>query len=105
MIEVARQHGYALAVHGSMATDLDAVAVPWVEKVSEPDVLAEAIRECVGGCFPGAETAEQNAGLKPHGRRSYNILPSNLFLGVPKLPWSPWIDLAIMPAIASAEES
>lgn len=95
--EVARNHGYALAVHGSMATDLDLIAVPWVESASEPGVLIEAIRECVGGMYDGGD--EPVASVRLHGRRSYTILPSNLFLGVPKLPWSPWLDISVMPKV------
>lgn len=100
LVKVAREHGYALAVHGSMATDLDILASPWVEDASDADTLAEAIRECVGGMFAGgAATAAEASGVKPHGRRAYNILPSDLFLGVPHLPWSPYIDLSITPRI------
>lgn len=99
LTNVARKHGYALAVHGSMATDLDLIAVPWIEEVSHPDVLAEALRECVGGMFSGGQDATSNATVKTHGRIAYNILPSNLFLGVPKLKWSPWIDLSVIPSV------
>lgn len=40
--EIALAHGYALAVHGSMASDMDLLTVPWVEEVSEPLELARA---------------------------------------------------------------
>lgn len=65
--EVARGHGYALAVHGSLQKDLDVLAVPWVEECSDPDVLAEALRDKSGGQFVGG------VGLKPHGRKAYTI--------------------------------
>lgn len=29
--DIAREHGYALSVHGSVARDIDIVAIPWVE--------------------------------------------------------------------------
>ena len=32
LAEIAREHGYALAVHGSLARDFDLIAVPWREK-------------------------------------------------------------------------
>ncbi len=41
---VARDLGYALAVHGSLQRDIDVVAVPWVQDAAEPTTLAEAIR-------------------------------------------------------------
>ncbi len=100
---IAREHGYCLAVHGSMATDLDVVACPWTEEASEPDALAEALRECIGGMFAaGHGSASEDATERAHGRRSYTILPSNLFLGVPRLPQVPWIDLSIMPRKTAA---
>lgn len=38
------RHGYALAVHGSLARDFDLVGVPWGEIVAEPD---EVIRDII----------------------------------------------------------
>jgi hypothetical protein len=34
--EIARSHGYALAVHGSLARDFDLICVPWAVQISEP---------------------------------------------------------------------
>lgn len=42
---VAREHGYALAVHGSLARDLDLVAVPWVDEAGDPNALVEALAD------------------------------------------------------------
>ena len=41
--EIARQHGYALAVHGSCARDLDVVFIPWAEVISSPETVIEAL--------------------------------------------------------------
>ena len=41
--EIARQHGYAMAVHGTMGRDFDVVCIPWVEKPSEPQAVVDAI--------------------------------------------------------------
>jgi len=52
LCKIFHNHGYALAVHGSVARDFDVIAIPWTESVSDPDrVLAEitsvfAIRVC-----------------------------------------------------------
>lgn len=32
----AREHGYALAIHGTVATDLDLIAVPWTTAATAP---------------------------------------------------------------------
>lgn len=47
LVPVARQHGYALAIHGSMARDLDLIAVPWVAHPSSPTNLVAAFAEAV----------------------------------------------------------
>lgn len=35
LTEVARSHGYAMAVHGSMARDFDLICIPWTDTASE----------------------------------------------------------------------
>ncbi len=45
LAELARQHGYALAIHGSGARDFDLVAIPWRDAVSDPGFLIAAIVE------------------------------------------------------------
>ena len=47
--KIARQFGYAAAIHGSMASDLDIVLVPWVEDAAPANDVVEAIRLFVGG--------------------------------------------------------
>lgn len=32
LADIFRSHGYALAVHGSVGTDFDLIAVPWVKE-------------------------------------------------------------------------
>lgn len=72
---VAREHGYALTIHGSMATDLDLVAVPWVPEAAPPEVLAEALRETVSGfyCSRADGTPRRTPSWRPHGRRAWSI--------------------------------
>jgi|GEM_PF-591735 len=43
LAEIARAHGYALAVHGSLGRDFDLICVPWIEMPSEPAAVVEAI--------------------------------------------------------------
>lgn len=81
LVKVARSHGYALAVHGSLARDLDIIACPWTEDAADPEVLVEALRERVGGVTDSKVTP------RPHGRQGYVI----------HLGGGPYIDLAVMP--------
>lgn len=82
MREVARQLGYALAVHGSETYDFDVIAVPWIEDAKSPAELAEALRIAVDG-FIDPQT---NPIQKPHGRLSYTIV----------IGGGAYIDLAVM---------
>lgn len=86
-VQVARNHGYAIGLHGSMNRDLDMIAVPWTEEASPAEDLVEAIRVDLSGELlrepNGAITVE-----KPHGRRAWGI----------RLPHShAYVDLSVMP--------
>ena len=77
---VAREHGYALGVHGSLARDIDLIAAPWSLEISPPPVLAEALRakaEEINGFALNKDAVGSNnpsyfhrgsPGHKPHGR-------------------------------------
>lgn len=87
---VARGLGYALAVHGSLARDLDIVAAPWVPEAAGAEDLADAIREAVNGAFGSTfHGVVESKGSKPHGRRTW-IVQTGHFAG-------PLIDLSVMP--------
>lgn len=43
LTEIAREHGYALAIHGSVNSDMDLIAVPWVDDAKSVKELIEAI--------------------------------------------------------------
>lgn len=65
--ELCRSHGYALAIHGSLSRDFDVVAIPWVEKPSEPQVVIDEITTK----FAIEHIAE--IGQKEHGRIVYTL--------------------------------
>lgn len=60
-------HGYALAVHGSLARDFDLIAVPWVDAPSSPDVVLEAVQKKFTVHIIGEPTA------KPQGRVAHTL--------------------------------
>lgn len=43
LAELARKHGYALAIHGSLQRDFDLIAVPWIENPSYPREVIDDI--------------------------------------------------------------
>jgi hypothetical protein len=61
---VAKEHGYAIGLHGSLQRDLDLIAVPWVENCSDKESLARAIHRAT----IGLESASYDWEKKPHGR-------------------------------------
>jgi len=67
LAEVARKHGYALAVHGSMARDFDLVAVPWVAGASDAqNIIDEVTNTFAIQCVGKPETKE-------HGRKCWTL--------------------------------
>lgn len=94
---IAREHGYALGIHGSMARDLDLIAVPWVDNALAAEVLVEAVMKAVNGRFAPADSGfERNPALRPHGRRAWSIYFAGLMF---------YIDLSIMPRTAAANDA
>jgi len=109
LCDVARANGYALAIHGSMVTDLDLVAVPWTAEAVEDTVLVEAIlKHCSAVLYPellarhghgekAVESILRNREArcpsdKPHGRKCWSL---HLDFGV-------YVDLSVMPRIAGS---
>lgn len=100
--EVARRHGYALAVHGSLERDIDLLAAPWRELATDADSLVRDIYAVCVAVFgfatgPGGWTEKEtfdppvgslpNPERKPYGRLGWSII----------LGGGPYIDLSVMP--------
>ena len=69
---IAMRHGYALALHGSMARDLDLIAVPWTEDADALEKLLESIRRFViAGASKTVNIQIPFPTQKPHGRVAY----------------------------------
>lgn len=94
--ETARRLGYAVAVHGSLARDIDLLACPWTDEAVHPQELVasvmEAIREHnsgVGFILEGIDAVEILRGHpKPHGRRAWSIQLGGTY-----------VDLSVMPLL------
>ena len=61
---LAREKGYALAVHGSQERDLDVIAVPWTDNASSLEELLAHLCEGLDAIVAGGIED------KPHGRRA-----------------------------------
>jgi len=87
MRDIARTHGYALAVHGSMMRDMDVVAIPWVKDASEPQELVDAFAKAIAFLHVDDEPT-----IKEHGRMVWTMA----------FPGECFVDLSIMPMAASS---
>ncbi len=87
--EVGLKHGYAIALHGSMARDMDLIAYPWILECSDPDELILEIAEQIGVTMFEADFPTK--GEKPHGRMAYTLS----FVG----DW--FLDISVMPKLLS----
>ncbi|WP_316389508.1 hypothetical protein [Enterobacter cloacae] len=67
LAEIARKHGYAMAIHGTMARDFDLICIPWVETPSKPEEVVAEITATY------ATTDITNPGYKHHGRLAYSV--------------------------------
>ena len=90
LCDVARSQGYALAIHGSVSSDMDLLAVPWTENPSSPARLMHSVAEYVGAVMSteqGDGTPLRDPEIKPHGRQAWAIPIGNGAV----------LDLSVMP--------
>ena len=99
MQEVARSKGYALTVHGSMATDLDLVAVPWTQDACDAEELVQVICLHFKAFAPVTRFEPEddpNPSPRAHGRLAYCLhFDHRTEKGLPH--GGPYIDLSVMP--------
>jgi hypothetical protein len=96
---VAQRCGYALAVHGSLKTDIDLLAAPWRQTAVSADYLAEQIRLTAESIIGTAQTRAHDPSptKKPCGRRAWS------FYLQPDGVEGPYIDLSVMPNFGQLE--
>ncbi len=87
----AMELGYALALHGSMARDLDVIAVPWTEAAEDADTLVEALRAAVSAFIVVNHAHETNPTAKPHGRLAWSLhlVGSGTYIDLSVIPRQP----------------
>lgn len=101
LINVAKKHGYALAIHGSVSRDLDLIAVPWVEDAAEGLTLIKAFKDATGCVTTGKEwddlVPDCEPTIKPHGRLAYSLHFTEEGM------YGPYIDISVMPRESKQE--
>lgn len=87
--KLAWEEGYAIGLHGSFTRDLDLIAVPWAERVCEPEHL---IRRIVASPAQ-LRSLPSNPGTKPNGRLVWTLM-------LPEFGDPRFVDLSIMPQLS-----
>ena len=67
--QAALDKGWALALHGSLATDMDIMAMPWTEGAAHVEDMVEALK----ACFTDCEQITIKRGIMPNNRRVYTL--------------------------------
>ncbi len=75
MVDLAREYGYALALHGSMVRDLDLIAVPWTCDAASAQELVVAIQGYFNLLFDCSDV--DGPELKSHGRLAWSFQLGN----------------------------
>lgn len=65
----AMSKGWALALHGSLSSDMDIMAMPWVDGASDDHEMIEALKKC----FTDADRMRLIVSDAPNGRRVFTI--------------------------------
>ena len=93
--EVARKHGYCLAIHGSVGQDMDLLAAPWTETAGEPLDMIKEMKAVTASVTHSSEDdqffPDCHPTVKPHGRLAYSLhLTARGGAG-------PYLDVSVMP--------
>ena len=70
LCKLFQKHGYALAVHGSLARDFDLIAVPWAETVTDHQTV---LRELLATYAFHLLDELDKPDVRNHGRLAYTI--------------------------------
>ncbi len=69
----ALDKGWALGLHGSLASDMDIMAMPWAEDASKVDRMIEALEGCLTIPEDAMHFKTRVSNDKPHNRVVYTI--------------------------------
>lgn len=69
--QTAMDCGWALGLHGSLNSDMDIMAMPWVEDAVPADEMVERLQDCFGFSRPMPCMVDKTS--KPNGRVVYTV--------------------------------
>lgn len=68
---IADKYGYNLVLHGSLARDMDLIAIPWSKDLGNVEQMINEFSEAIGGDI--MRQTEESRKCFPHGRESWVI--------------------------------
>ncbi len=71
--QAALNCGWALGLHGSLASDMDIMAMPWIEGAKPVDEMIRAIEDCLTIPDEKLHIKTRESNDKPNGRVVYTI--------------------------------
>ncbi len=72
--QAAMDCGWALGLHGSLASDMDIMAMPWIEGATTADYMVDSLIKCFGfSDFWIKYQMQVDKTSKPNGRVVYTI--------------------------------
>ncbi|QAU04229.1 hypothetical protein [Vibrio phage 2 TSL-2019] len=90
LVKIARQHGWALTILGSMARDFDMVCVPWTESPHDPECVVN------GFCDTFSLVQIGQPDISHHGRLRFTL----------SVGWGEcFLDLSFMPRSGDAHSA
>ncbi len=92
LAEIARENGYALAIHGTVTRDFDLIAIPWVKECVSSDTLIHLIANYAAMFYFDKKHSLIGPEIKEHGRKAWSILMGNGAV----------IDFSVMPLLDDA---
>jgi hypothetical protein len=104
LLQIAKDHGYTLAVHGSLHRDFDLIAVPWAEAASDALTLIRAMRKKTRMVTQHEKSDHKwhkdcSPTQKPHGRVAYSLHVTNSGM------YGGYLDISVMPRQRAKEKS
>lgn len=106
--KAGREVGYAIAVHGSLARDLDVVAIPWTEEAVSAERLIMHLLAALDGRLRNGATPNGDGtwtpapasvpATKPHGRLAWSLHVGPHASGL-------YVDVSVMPRDADRVRS
>lgn len=92
--DIARKHGYALALHGSLMRDMDILLVPWDDTVEPIETVLNEMGSYYGFTTNGEGNYFDKPTTKPHGRVAYIIQTG---IG--------YLDISVMPTVEKEQQT